>query len=93
MTPLIQRERPGRVAEASWPRLSSVIQLLLRDLVLRASGSLTQPVNENPSCACGIYPCEVDGSVRPPNPSLNILVTKWVSVSIGDKNNTREPTA
>lgn len=69
MTPPIQRERPGRLAEASWPQLSSVTQLLLRDLVLRTSGSLTQPVNENPSSfACDIYPCEVDGSVQAPKP-------------------------
>lgn len=32
-----------------WPQLSSLMKLLLKNLVLRASSSLTQAVNENPS--------------------------------------------
>lgn len=69
MNSLIQREGTGSLAEVSWPRLSSLIQLLLKNLVLRVCGILTQPLNKNASsCPCGIHPCEVDGSIQAPKP-------------------------
>ena len=41
------------------------MKLLLKDLVLRVSSSLTPAVNENPSSeAHGIYSCEVDGNIQ-----------------------------
>lgn len=69
MNSLIQREGTGSLAEASRLQLSSLIQVLLKNLVLRACRRLTQTVNKNvSSCPYGIYPCEVDGSIQAPKP-------------------------
>lgn len=95
MNSLIQREGTGSLAEAPWPQLSSLIQLLLKNLVLRAAGALPSHLIKMLLLAhvAGIHHCEVDGCIQALKPSLHILVTKWDPVSILDKNNTREPTA
>lgn len=94
MNSLIQTKGTGRLAEAFWLQLSSLTQLLLKNLVPRACRSLTQPVTKNASSCYGAFiPVRWMEAFRLPNTSVHILVTKWVLVSIWVKNNTWEPTA
>lgn len=66
---LNHREGIGGLAAASCPWLSSLIWLLLKNLVARAWGSLTQTVHSKLLLArVAFYPCEVEGSTQAPRP-------------------------